>query len=98
MDTPLPENHANPGRPRVVRGDFVRLTDGAGLSLFGYVTAHPLEDVLSPGYFDGVNDALERHDRIELTADAGGESPKHRTLVVVEADRARGVRVRSLRR
>lgn len=98
MDTPLPANQANPGRPRVMRGDFVRLTDGAGLSLFGYVTAHPLEDVLSPGYFDGVHDALERHDRIELTADAGGESPKHRTLVVVDRGPGRGVTVKNLRR
>ncbi len=89
-------------KPRAVVVDVLPLTAaGNGLNLWGHVTPHALADVLGPGYFDACQAAcgggLYRHDRIVCTASAETDSPEHATLVVVDAGRARGVRVEILK-
>ena len=71
--------------PRVRRADLHRLSEGAnGLNLWGYVTADPLRQVLTPGYFAPVAGWLAPFDRILVTAGAGGGGrPSHATLVVI---------------
>ena len=89
-------------KPRTAVVDVLPLTAaGNGLNLWGHVTPHALADVLGPGYFDACQEAngggLYRHDRIVCTASAETGSPEHATLVVVDEDRAGGVRVEILK-
>ena len=97
MKTQAKEKTASSENPGVKRSEFIRLTHGAGLSLFGYVTLHAPEELLKDGYFDAVQDSLEKFDRIEATAGAGGRKPTHMTLAVNESDHEAGVKVEALR-
>lgn len=91
-----------PVPPRVnVQSGFVRMTNGCGLSLFGVITDHDLADLLRPGYFNGVKEALERFDRINFTTSAHTPGPVHGTLIVTDVDHASngaGVAVKVLTR
>ena len=88
--------------PRVnMLSEFVRMSEGAGLSMFGVITDDHLSDLLAPGYFHQARGALERFDRIMFTAAAGSPGPVHGTLIVTGADKATrgaGVTVKVLTR
>lgn len=80
--------------PRAENANLVRAThNGAGPVSWIHQTDYSFEDVLSDGYFDLVAGALERHDRIAVTAGASGSEATYADLVVVKARHGDAVEV-----
>ncbi len=87
------------GRPRANHQDTPRLTAAnVGIGVWGHLTTQLLETVLESGYFDLVQDGVERHDRIIVTASAESTVPEHATLVVTRSEPGHGVDVAVLHR
>jgi hypothetical protein len=68
--------------PRATFADIELLAATYPLRIFTMRSIHPLETVLTPGYFDDLADVrLRKEDRIELVANWAGVG-QHATLVV----------------
>lgn len=72
-------------RPRATATNTVRLTESAGMALWGTVTGEPLDEVTRAGFYDPMAGGMRQHDRIFVTASADG-TPQHATLVVVRSN------------
>ena len=77
---------------RMPRNRIAALGDH-GFVVYSAVTMDPIEDVLSLGYFDGLN-FIEPWDRIELVADCEAEQPTFARLVVTGVEMVDGVMIR----
>jgi hypothetical protein len=87
--------------PRMDFNGFSLAVNTKPFNVFHYKTAHRLEDVLSPGYFDEAADCLIRKlDRIEVIANADGvaEFTTLAVLSVTTKGYGKGVKVSKLER
>ena len=76
--------------PRAATADIELMSATYPLRIFTMRSIHPLETVLTAGYFDGLADVrLRKEDRIELVADWAGVGT-HATLVVDWVNKAGG--------
>ena len=91
----------NDAPPRLDLENFALAINTKPFNVFHYKTAHALNDVLSPGYFDEAADCLiRRHDRIEVIASADGFA-EFATLAVQSVTtkgHGKGVKVTKLER
>ena len=76
--------------PGVDLENFALAVNTKPFNSFHYKTAHSLEEVQSPGYFNPISECLVRkNDRIEVVASADG-NPEFATLIVRATSSPRG--------